>query len=148
VVTLDTNILIYSVDKAAGERHLTAARLVERAILESRCFLTLQSLCEFFNVATRKAGIQPEAAAAHVEDWRTAVMVEPAEPSDLADAMRVVREHRLPFWDAMLWATARRAGARYLISEDFQDGLVIEGVRIVNPFAVGNQAVIEAALTG
>jgi predicted nucleic acid-binding protein len=33
-----------------------------------------------------------------------------------------------------------------LVSEDFQDGRDIEGVRIANPFVPGNTAVIQAAL--
>jgi len=50
------------------------------------------------------------------------------------------------FWDAMLWATVRRAGVRLLVSEDFQDGQTIEGVRIINPFAAQNSVLIERAL--
>ncbi len=69
--------------------------------------------------------------------------VEPSTTGDLADAMRAVREHRLAFWDAMLWATARRAGVRPLVSEDLQDGRVLEGV---DPFAAGNATLIEHLL--
>jgi predicted nucleic acid-binding protein len=39
------------------------------------------------------------------------------------DAMRAMWEYGLAFWAAMLWATARRAGAKILIAEDFQDDL-------------------------
>lgn len=46
----------------------------------------------------------------------------------------------------MLWAAVRRAGVDLLISEDFQDGRTIEGVRIVNPFASRNTALIDRAL--
>jgi predicted nucleic acid-binding protein len=60
--------------------------------------------------------------------------------------MRAVREYQLPFWDALLWATARRAGVAVLVSEDFQDGRVVEGVRFANPFVPENAAVISAAL--
>jgi predicted nucleic acid-binding protein len=60
--------------------------------------------------------------------------------------MRAVREYRLSFWDALLWATVRRAGIAVLVSEDFQDGRVIEGVRFVNPFVPENAGAIAAAL--
>jgi predicted nucleic acid-binding protein len=33
----------------------------------------------------------------------------------------------------MLWATAREAGVSLLLSEDFSDGSVLDGVRVVNP---------------
>lgn len=148
MVTLDTNILIYSVDNSAGDRHLSAAGLVERAVRLGRRFLTLQSLCEFFTVATRKLSVEPQAAATFIEDWQDTLIVMPAALGDQSDAIRAVRDYRLPFWDAMLWPTARRAGARFIISEDFQDGRVIEGVRVINPFAAHNAAAIEAALGG
>ena len=73
--------------------------------------------------------------------------VESATFPDLATAMRGVREHGLSFWDALLWATVRRAGVELLITEDFQDRRTIEGVRILNPFAARNATLIEAALS-
>ncbi len=69
--------------------------------------------------------------------------VESARVEDLDAAMRAVFDHRFAFWDAMLWATVRRAGVRVLITEDFQDGRVLEGVRFINPFVRANDALIE-----
>jgi predicted nucleic acid-binding protein len=95
---------------------------------------------------TRKSGIEARAAADFVDGWRSVMLVEPSTIADLGEAMRAVGAYRLAFWDAMLWATARRAGVRTLLSEDFQDGQTIEGVRIVNPFIAHNAALIEQAL--
>ena len=94
-------------------------------------------------MVTRKSGIETGAAAAFVEGWRAVVLVEAATADDLGEAMRAVAMYRIGYWDAMLWATARRAGVRILFSEDFQDGQTIEGVRILNPFAAHNAASIE-----
>ena len=107
------------------------------------CIQTLQSLCEFYNVLTRKLGVDPQVAAAFVDGWHATLPVETPATADLTDAMRAVREHRLSFWDAMLWATARRIGVNALLTEDFQDGRVLEGVRFVNPFAANNDALID-----
>jgi hypothetical protein len=101
---------------------------------------------EFFNVVTRKAGVDRAAAAELVGHWSAAMAVENATLQDLAHAMRAVGEHGLSFWDALLWATVRRAGVGLLISEDFQDGRTIEGVRVINPFAPGNTALIDRTL--
>jgi predicted nucleic acid-binding protein len=38
------------------------------------------------------------------------------------------------FWDALILETAIIAEATILYSEDFQDGAVFGGLRIVNPF--------------
>ncbi len=146
MISFDTNILVYATDNAAGERHLRAADLIERSIRLGNCIQTLQSLGEFFSVVTRKAGIAPDAAAAFVDGWRAVLLVEASTAADLGEAMRAVREHRLAFWDGMLWATARRIGVRVLISEDFQDGRILDGVRFIDPFAVRNSALIDQVL--
>jgi predicted nucleic acid-binding protein len=147
LISLDSNVLVYAADRNAGQRHDQAAALIERAIRAGTCIQTLQSLCEFYNVATRKIGVDPEAAAAFVDGWNAVIQVEPHVPADLTNAMRAVREHLLSFWDGMLWATARRIGVGTLFTEDFQDGRVLEGVRFVNPFAAHNDALIDRELS-
>jgi predicted nucleic acid-binding protein len=60
--------------------------------------------------------------------------VVPTEFDDIAEALLVLGQHKLQFWDAVLWATARRAGCTTLFSEDMQDGRSLGGVTIRNPF--------------
>lgn len=45
-----------------------------------------------------------------------------------------------------MWSVVRRAGARFLLSEDLQDGRELEGVRFLNPFNPANMAIIDEAL--
>ena len=148
MISFDSNVLVYAADATAGERHEHAADLLGRAMRLQNCIQTLQSFCEFFNVITRKTGIGAAAAAEFVDTWSAAMAMESATFPDLATAMRGVHEHGLSFWDALLWATVRRAGVELLITEDFQDRRTIEGVRILNPFAERNARLIEAALSG
>lgn len=148
MISFDTNILVYAADNTAGERHLRAVDLIERSIRHGGCIQTMQSLAEFFSVVTRKAGIAPTVAASFTRGWLAVTPTEASTLADLDDAMRAVSEHHLPFRDAMLWATARRIGVRALITEDFQDGQMLAGVRFINPFAVGNSAIIDQLLRG
>ncbi len=60
--------------------------------------------------------------------------------------MDAVGEHRLSFWDAMLWATARQGGCSAILSEDMQDGRRLGGVEFVNPFATGASTRLESLL--
>jgi predicted nucleic acid-binding protein len=62
--TIDTTILVYSLDTSAGIKHALAAEIVDRA-LEWDCRLTLQALSEFYAAVTCK-GIVPTAEAARV----------------------------------------------------------------------------------
>ena len=49
--TLDTNVLVYAVDRNAGERHQVALDIAHRA-QGGDCVLTLQSLVELFRTLT------------------------------------------------------------------------------------------------
>lgn len=81
-----------------------------------------------------------------VQSFQRLFPVGTADESDLDRAMQAVEEHRLSFWDAMLWATALRAGCGVLFSADSQDGRRFEGVLFVDPFAPENQSVVDLAL--
>lgn len=143
--SFDSNILIYSADNQAGQRQLEAIELLQRAS-RSDCVLTLQSLAEFFHVAARKKKMPATNVEVHITDWRDTFAIFPADESSLVAAIGIVKRHGIAFWDAMLWATAREAGCRFLLSEDLHDGQTIGGVRIVNPFARKNAVLMDAIL--
>jgi predicted nucleic acid-binding protein len=46
----------------------------------------------------------------------------------------------------MLWASAQRAGVRCLLTEDLQDGFILQSVRFVNPFKRANDRLIDEVL--
>lgn len=135
-ISLDANILFYTIDADAGERQDKAREIVRRAALSYDGFLTLQTLGEFFAATTRKGKLTAAEAAAHLEDWQTLFPVVAATPGSLRLAVRAVEQHNLSFWDAMLWAVVKQAGATLLLSEDLQHDRELEGVRFRNPFAV------------
>ena len=108
--------------------------------------LLLQTLAEFSNVAIRKAGIPIDDIRATIDAWRAVLPVHAAEEGDLTAALDVVKAHRLGFWDAMLWTAAQRVGVRQLVTEDLQDGFVLQDVRFVNPFERANDRLIDEIL--
>ncbi len=143
--SLDTNILVYAVDRNAGERQLQAGELVGRAAKRD-CVLTMQALAEFFHATTRKNLLAPARARAFVRSWSDVFEVVSADAAVLSDAMDAVEEHRFSLWDAMLWATARQSGCSALLSEDMQDGRRLGGVEIIDPFAPDAETRLEMLL--
>jgi predicted nucleic acid-binding protein len=141
----DTNVLVYAVDRSAGSRHLVASLLIERALRTRRAMLILQTLFEFYSVTTGKLKVRPEDALRFLDRVRAVLDVHAADERDFDRATRGDR-HGLSFWDALLWATADRIGARYLLSEDFQDGRVLGGVTFVDPFKPGNEGLLAEIL--
>ena len=143
--SLDTNVLVYAVDRDAGERHDWSRVLLGRAARRD-CVLTVQALAEFFHVTTRKNLLPIARARVFVRDWLDVFQVVSADTAALVDAMDAVEEHRLSFWDAMLWATALHAGCSAILSEDLQDGRRLSGVEIINPFNVNAARRLEPLL--
>jgi predicted nucleic acid-binding protein len=60
--------------------------------------------------------------------------------------MDAVTHHHLSFWDAMMWATAKRHGCRALISEDGQSGRTLGGVILLNPFDASPDGLLDDLL--
>ncbi len=143
--SLDTNILVYAVDRTAGRKRELALEIMRRA-RTTECVLTLQSLGEMFRVLTARRHLPPTEAAEWVRDWREVADLAVADEACLAEAMAAVREHRWSFWDAMIWATARKAGCRLLLTEDGQADRELGGVTLVNPFLPNPSPLLVEAL--
>ena len=146
MVSFDTNILVYATASISDMRVMRARDLIARAMRTASSILLLQTLAEFSNVAIRKARIPVEDIRTTVDVWRAVLPVQAADNSDLSAALEAVRAHRLAFWDAMLWASAQRAGVRHLLTEDMQDGFTLQGVTFIDPFKRQNDQLIDDVL--
>jgi predicted nucleic acid-binding protein len=146
MISFDTNVLVYATAAFADDRVSRAQNLLARAMQSPTTILSLQSLAEFSNVAIRKARIPANAVKATIEAWLAVLPVQSADDSDLVLALEAVQDHHLAFWDAMLWASARRAGVSHILSEDFQDGFELQHVTFINPFNPENNQLIDKLL--
>ena len=107
--TLDTNILVYRVDGRAGWKQQVADRIIELAVLAD-CWLTLQSLSEFYSAATRKGLMLPERAAETARIWLDLFPTATASEASVRTALAAASAGRASYWDALLVATAAEAG--------------------------------------
>ena len=145
-IGFDTNVLVYTL-QTPENRHLDRANdLVDRAARSSSAGFLLQSLAEFSYVAIRKLRMDVRLVQRRIAAFREVAPVHGPTDEDLLLALDLVHDHRLAFWDAMMCATASRAGLRYLLSEDMQDGRHFGGLTIVNPFRPENGPLIDRIL--
>ena len=134
-IFVDTNILVYAYDLDAGDKRVKALVVVDRLWDEGNGALSTQVLAEFFVTITRKVK-QPlplPAARQIIEDYQKGWTVFPTTPEIVLQAIDGVAQHRMSFWDAMIWAAAKLNGVITIYSEDAQSAQTIEGVRIENP---------------
>ncbi len=146
-ITLDTNVLVYSVDSRAGLRHEIARQVVEMAVGRN-CWLTLQAISEFYAAVTRKNLMLRTAAAAQAADWLELFPCLSASATAARTALAAASSGRASYWDALLLATAAEGGCGAVLTEDMVDGVMTEGVRVVNPFGSTTLSAMAAHLLG
>ena len=133
-ILLDTNVLVYIYAGSDPRKQAIAEEVADKVIKAAQAVVSTQVLAEFFNTATRKLGVPPGIAQERLARYSVLCDVLIITTDVLITAARGVIEHQLSFWDALLWATALLNQIGYILSEGFQDGIKLEGVRIVNPF--------------
>lgn len=130
---LDTNILIYSVDRADPAKQSTALELIARHAKKRSGVISTQVLQEFYSAATRKLGIEPLQVRQHLRDFRVFDIVQ-ITPTLIEEGIDASILHQLSFWDSLILAAAKTANSTELLSEDLSHGQKIHGITIRNPF--------------
>ncbi len=146
MIAIDTNILVYAELPAEQDaRHGKAAHVLALAALAGS-ILPLQVLGEFLNICRNKKMLAMDAAALRVSLYMATFDTIATRPDDLLDAAALSYRSQLQFFDAVIIAVARRAGATVLLSEDMHNGLVIDGLTILNPFNAANETLLAGLL--
>ena len=130
---LDTNILIYSVDRADPAKQNTALELIARHAKDRTGVISTQVLQEFYSAATRKLGIEPMHARQHLRDFRVFDIVQ-VTPAIIEEGIDCSILHQLSFWDGLILAAAATAKSSDLLSEDLGHQQKLQGITIRNPF--------------
>ena len=138
-IMVDTNVLLYAYDRGEPVKQPQAEAVLDSLATLRLGVLTPQVLAEFFVNATRKLEppLTTEEAYDRIQNYLLAWEVLDVRGAIVLEAVRGVRTHKMAYWDAQIWASARLHQIAVIFSEDFNVGAVVEGVRFVNPFADG-----------
>lgn len=129
---------MYAVDQDSFATRSIAHEILSRGRL-SDMFLCSQALGEFMAVIRRKQPQSTDLAIRLVERWSLLFPVHWTGPVHVLEGARTAERFKLQYWDSLIIAVAAEHGAEVLLSEDMQDGCVIEGITIVNPFKPENR---------
>ena len=127
---VDTNVLAYAYDADSGDKGERAREVladIDGAVVSTQVVL------ELLAVLTRKLGLTRDAAEEATESLMELEVVA-TDARLVREGLRISRDHDISHWDAMIIAAAAASGCEVLLTEDLNDGQVIEGVRVVNPF--------------
>lgn len=135
-ILIDSGVLIQAYDHSDPQKQETALALLDRLVSARKGLLSTQILSEFF-VAMTGAIADPltvKQAEARIANLCRIWPVLRINEMIIAEAARGVGAYHLPYWEALLWASARLNQVGVIFSENLPHDLVIEGVRFFNPF--------------
>ncbi len=134
---LDTNVLVYLVDREADPRKRAIANgLVTGAVHLGTAVVSAQVVQETLNVVTTR--LTPHMPPAGAQEFLRRILlpiwqVQPT-PALFSRALALRERYQFSFYDALIVAAALEGGCARLLSEDLQHGQQIEGLTIHNPF--------------
>lgn len=133
---VDTNLLVYAYDRSEPEKQTKAVDILDELVKNGSGILSPQVLSEFYTVVTRKLAtpLTPQEGYTSISNYIRSWDMVDLTSLVVLEAVRGVRDHRLSYWDSLIWATAKMNQIPSVLSEDFSHGLVLEGVRFTNPF--------------
>ena len=144
-VALDSNILIYAELEPESDKGKSAANLIHRAARDG--VIPVQVLGEYLRFVQRRLPAAFAESLQQASIYRTLFLIPPTTSATFDKACQLALGHRIQLWDCVVCAASIEAGARVLLTEDMQDGRVIEGLRLMNPFASANADAIAALWT-
>ena len=131
---VDTNILVYAHDRAAGDKHTRARELVE-SLWQTRSGVISTQILQELAVNLRRKVTTPldvRSTSDIVTDYLTWQVIT-NDGNSILTALKLQDRYQLSFWDALVVAAAQLAEVTILYSEDLADGQRLGSVRVINP---------------
>lgn len=133
-VFFDTNILVYSVDERTPEKKEIASKLLNEAAISKTGIISTQSLQEFYNAAVKKLNLSKQAAKEYVDLFSKQFPVKEISIPIILKAIDISIKDGFSFWDSLILSAANDTGCILVYSEDMNNGQIICGTKVLNPF--------------
>ncbi len=131
---IDTNVLIYAEANDVPLKQRGALALLRNLFEDGQGVLSTQVLQEYCNVALKKLKLPAQHVRAQLDLYEQFEVVQ-VTPTIIRAGLDLHQTRSVAFFDAIVLASAHASGCSVLLSEDMNAGEIVNGVRIVNPFA-------------
>ena len=132
-IFLDTNILVYTVDRNDKKKLSQARKLLENVIANDKPVISTQVLQEFYSATTTKLKLDKIIAKNIIHNFRNMEIVQ-VDLGIIEQGIDISLLSQISFWDSLIIAAAEQANCNMIYSEDLNDTQTIRGIKIVNPF--------------
>lgn len=130
----DTNLIVYAMDPEDPARRERSAALIREAMSRGRLVVSPQILNECYRVLVHKRRFAPPTEVARYLSVFHPSCTAPLDLQTHRAAMAIEMRHRLAWWDCVAVASALQARCEHFVSEDLNDGQVVETLTVVGPF--------------
>lgn len=144
-VAFDSNVLLYALLEPTTVKGETALSLIERSALTT-AIIPAQVLGEMLAVVRRRRPAFFDLAMSTVADFASSFQIAPSDRDVVLRASILASRHRLQVWDGVICAASMQAGATHLLTEDMHDGLMLEGLKLLDPFNAANRTELDRLL--
>jgi predicted nucleic acid-binding protein len=131
----DTNILIYPLDPNEPEKRARAAAILRVCTEHASLVTSLQTLNECYRVLVERRRIIPTADARDYISGLAWSCTAPLDLETMLKAWEISDSRSYGWWDCVMLASAIQASSTVFLTEDLDDGDLINGMRILNPFS-------------
>jgi predicted nucleic acid-binding protein len=133
-IFIDTNIFVYTLDKYDKNKQKTARKLIKTIVENEIAVISTQILQEFYTICTKKLHLEPFKIKGYVHNYSENLEVVQNSSDIIERGIDISIISQISFWDALLVAAAEYSKCLEIITEDLNDGQIINGIRIRNPF--------------
>ncbi len=132
---LDTNILVYAHDQKSRSRQTIAQDLIFQGLRDESAVISTQVISEYLVTITRKIEVPltVDKAVTEIELFRAFNIIE-IDVDMIIDANKIHTTNQISYWDSLIVSAAIFANCEILYTEGMNDGQIIDGVTIYNPF--------------
>jgi predicted nucleic acid-binding protein len=131
-VFVDTNILVYSMDKHDLQKMKKSRSILKKLKKDMHGVISTQVLQEFYVVATQKLKADPITVKDIIRSFENFEIIT-ITPAIIENAIDCSILNMISFWDALIVSAAESAKCSQLWTEDLNTGQIIRGVKVVNP---------------
>ena len=135
---VDTNVLLYSVDRNEAAKQLIAQQLLHKLHSSNESTLLLwQVLGELGQQLRRwrdQGRLTPTEFSQHLQAFRHVFPLALPTAEVFDSALHLTERFSLSHWDSMILGACQAAGATRLYTEDIGAPRTIDGIELINPF--------------
>jgi predicted nucleic acid-binding protein len=132
-IFLDTNILVYTLDTNNANKQKSAQNIFIQISKNENPVISTQVLQEFYYASTTKIKTDKILVKNILHSFTNIETVQ-VNMDIIEEGIDISILSQISFWDGLIIAAAEYARCSVILSEDLNDGQIIRGVKIKNPF--------------